>query len=95
MDYYREPVAFGRGCGMCHNKALDNGDEIPPGGRRAIFPDGVNPNHFGNTSHHVRGDVQSSDCLVCHDMSEHQQGCVRLIDPDDGAIYVYEQATPD
>ncbi|MHC4092310.1 MAG: hypothetical protein ACYSVY_18905 [Planctomycetota bacterium] len=74
---------MGGSCVDCHNQIQDNGDGIPPGGRRAVVPDGTNPNDFGNTSHHVEGEVDNGDCLVCHDLSLHQQGRVRLRDPDD------------
>lgn len=86
----------GGDCTTCHSQPQDNGDGIPLGGRRAVVSDGVNPNDFGNTSHHYDGEIGASDCLVCHEMSEHQQGRVRLKDPDNGAIvYDHDVATAD
>ncbi|MCP4590388.1 MAG: hypothetical protein GY842_06575, partial [bacterium] len=94
VDYYRTPITLGTGCGLCHGQTVDNGDGVPPGGRRAVIPHDANSNDFGNTSHHIRGEVQASDCIVCHDMSQHQQGHVRLLDPDDaGVVYDYDTIT--
>lgn len=65
-------------CVDCHSVAQDNGDNVPPGGRRAVVGE------FGLSSHHVMTDpIDSADCLACHDLSEHQQGYVRLLDVDD------------
>ena len=38
---------------------------------------------FGRSSHHVQGSVTDTDCVVCHEMTQHQAGVVRLQDPDD------------
>lgn len=87
---------IGGTCVGCHAQAWDNGDNVPPGGRRAVIPDGSNPADFGNVSHHVQGPVRDQDCTVCHHMSRHQRGHVRLKDPDDdNIIYTYDEATPD
>jgi hypothetical protein len=64
----------GGDCLSCHSAPQDNGDSIPPDGRRAILDD------FGRISHHVSGGVQQDDCLVCHELSQHQQGRVRLVE---------------
>ncbi len=69
-------------CVGCHQFALDNGDGVPQGGRRAVVPD------FSRTSHHIQGQVTDDDCKVCHDMSQHQQGQVRLKNVDTGAVIV-------
>ncbi len=38
---------------------------------------------FAMASHHIQGaDVTASDCIVCHDTSQHQQGRVRLWNVD-------------
>ena len=66
------------GCTTCHAVAQDNGDGVPVGGRRAVVPD------FENNSHHVQGTVSDIDCVACHEMTQHQQGQVRLRDPDTG-----------
>ncbi len=68
------------GCSSCHATPQDNGDNIPPGGRRAVIPD------FENNSHHVQGTVTDVDCVACHEMTQHQQGQVRLKDADTGAV---------
>jgi hypothetical protein len=44
---------------------------------------------YQKTSHHVRGDIQISDCKVCHDLSAHSQGVVKLKNQDDSNI-VYD-----
>ncbi len=65
-------------CSDCHNTVQDNGDDIPPGGRRAVIGE------FGFASHHLQGaSIEDADCTVCHEMSQHQQGQVRLKDADD------------
>lgn len=52
---------------------------------------------FVKTSHHVNntdGTVESADCLVCHDLSKHTQGTVRLKDADTEAVYSFESQNP-
>ncbi|MFQ5771109.1 MAG: cytochrome c3 family protein, partial [bacterium] len=71
-------------CKDCHDKPQDNSDNIPPGGRRAIVAE------FGQSSHHLHnGSLDKADCRVCHEMTQHMQGRVRLLDRDNSAI-VYE-----
>ena len=51
---------------------------MPPGGRRAVVGE------FALASHHLQGaSLEDADCTVCHDMSQHQQGYVRLKNVDD------------
>lgn len=65
-------------CMNCHASAQDNGDGVPVGGRPAVTAD------FAGVSHHLPGDgLLSADCLVCHEMTQHMQGRVRLLDVDD------------
>ncbi len=73
-----------KSCDECHDQPQDNGDGIPSGGRRAILAE------FGETSHHLHSSsLNVDDCRVCHDMSQHMQGKVRLINPDNSnEIYV-------
>ncbi|UCC28730.1 MAG: hypothetical protein JSU86_11070, partial [Phycisphaerales bacterium] len=92
VDYYREPLAIAAPSLSRRGTPVNNGDGLPPGGRRAVAASAGNPSDFGNTSHHVRGQIQGSDCVVCHEMSEHQKGHVRLKDPDDNLI-VYDHDT--
>ncbi len=68
------------GCTNCHAVPQDNGDGVPVGGRRAVVPD------FENNSHHVQGTVGDIDCVACHEMTQHQQGQVRLKNADTGAV---------
>jgi predicted CxxxxCH...CXXCH cytochrome family protein len=76
------------GCLICHEVPQDNGDGVPVGGRRAVVGE------FSATSHHVRTEVEESDCVVCHDVSEHQGGHVRLLDPDDRrTVYDFDAIT--
>ena len=71
-------------CNVCHDKPQDNGDNIPPGGRRAVIAE------LGATSHHLHGSsLDTDDCRVCHEMSKHMDGRVRLLDRDNPQI-VYE-----
>lgn len=64
-------------CFACHNVAQDNGDNTPAGGRRAVTAE------FSMASHHGAGaDTTAADCVVCHDMTQHMQGRVRLLDVD-------------
>ena len=64
-------------CTGCHTVAQDNGDDVPLTGRRAVVAE------FSLASHHVTGEMTDADCQVCHDMSAHMQGSVRLLDADD------------
>ena len=63
-------------CTGCHAVARDNDDGIPAAGRRAVVGE------FAAASHHVGSDVTDDDCQVCHEMSLHQQGAVRLWNVD-------------
>ncbi len=63
-------LAGGTFCTGCHDTAQ--------GQRRPIVDE------FGLASHHVQGRaVTDEDCVVCHEMSEHQHGRVRLKNVDD------------
>lgn len=72
------------GCTGCHNQPQDNGDNVPPGGRRAIVGE------FARRSHHVQvtpaDSIPDADCLTCHNLDQHQQGQVRLLNVDDASI---------
>jgi predicted CxxxxCH...CXXCH cytochrome family protein len=78
-------------CAACHNG--------PIGSRRQIFGAngdfGTNPN---NISHHVTAgpgvDPLSDQCIVCHEMSMHMGGAVRLKNADNGAAIAYDPASP-
>jgi predicted CXXCH cytochrome family protein len=74
------------GCTGCHATPQDNGDGFPAGGRRAVVGE------FAETTHHVQGVLQDSDCQTCHDMTTHMNGFVELINPDDGGIIFSELA---
>jgi predicted CXXCH cytochrome family protein len=68
----------GGSCQDCHSNPQDNGDSVPVGVRRPVVSE------FGLSSHHLQGaSLDDADCVVCHDMSQHQQGNVRLKHPDD------------
>jgi mono/diheme cytochrome c family protein len=72
---------------------------MPQGERRQIADDGGD---FDKTSHHVIGDVNSTDCIVCHDLTYHLDGDpgtipapqVYLKDPDGGDSIIYD-GTPE
>jgi len=83
VDYYRVPLDIAIGCTSCHRSAQDNGDAVPPGGRRAVvgeFPVGDAHAHYG-------ANLDNDACLVCHSPGTHADGYVELIDPDDGSLY--------
>jgi subtilisin family serine protease len=74
----------GGSCLGCHATAQDNNDGKPVGGRRAIVSASGD---FVRTSHHVTNGtttqvVKDSDCIICHDQSQHMSGFVRLNDVD-------------
>jgi DNA-binding beta-propeller fold protein YncE len=76
-------MATGGSCTDCHANPQDNGDNVPPGGRRAVvgeFPASNAHAHYGTQ---LGGDA----CLVCHAQTTHMDGYVDLIDPDSGSIY--------
>ncbi|MCP4251157.1 MAG: hypothetical protein GY778_29315 [bacterium] len=82
LEYYREPISFASGCGMCHSRAVDNGDGLPAGGRRGVvgeFPVGDAHAHYGGS------ELTDAACTVCHDQATHMDGYVDLFDPDGGA----------
>ncbi len=82
----------GGGCIDCHGVPQDNGDGVPPGGRRAVageFPADDPHAHFGL-------ELDDEGCQVCHSLDTHMDGYVELRDPDDGSIYrfVYPDDLP-
>jgi hypothetical protein len=73
----------GGDCTDCHAVPQDNGDGVPPAGRRAVvgeFPVGDAHAHYG-------AELTGDACTVCHSLGTHMDGYVELIDPDDGFIY--------
>ena len=78
-------------CALCHTS--------PIGQRRAVMGAGGD---FGANasirSHHVTNgpgsDPVADQCLVCHEMSFHMSGTVRLKNADTGSAIVYAAATP-
>ncbi|MFH1747895.1 MAG: cytochrome c3 family protein [Planctomycetota bacterium] len=79
------PHYEGADCTTCHPH---ESGFIPTGGTSCVAchsaPQGTRPavvNADGSGGHHLADDVLSdSDCLVCHELSAHQQGDVRLWD---------------
>ncbi|HEX9137347.1 MAG TPA: hypothetical protein VF905_10450 [Nitrospirota bacterium] len=78
-------------CAICHINAI--------GTRRQIM--GTNGDFGANsniTSHHVtRGpgsDPLTDQCLVCHEMSMHMGGTVRVKDADTGTAIAYDPGSP-
>ncbi len=83
-------------CNYCHAEFVDNGDNVPAGGRRAVkgeFPVADPHAHYGAV-------LDSASCQVCHDhpdhatataseRAEHSNGTVNLLDPDGGAGYAF------
>ena len=75
----------GGSCIDCHAAPQDNGDGVPPGGRRAVvgeFPVGDPHAHYG-------AELDNDACTVCHYMSAHMSGTVNLIDADTEALYSF------
>jgi len=76
---HSSPVVWGGPpleCLDCHDTAIQ--------GRRNVDTD------FTLTSHHVAaGPPSRSQCLICHDHSQHTQGSVRLVNADTGFVYTY------
>lgn len=77
---------FMASCRACHSSTQDLNQGSP---RRKIV--GATGGDFTRTSHHVSGSdaVTDGDCVVCHEMSRHTLGKVRLLDVDTPAT-VYE-----
>ena len=81
-------MPVGGSCTSCHATAQDNGDGLPVGGRRAVVDE------FGYASHHVLGQVQDSDCQLCHaETTSHADGYLQLADADNPAT-VYSETMP-
>jgi predicted CXXCH cytochrome family protein len=70
---------FMTGCRACHNTIQDRGAGTP---RRQIV--GATGGDFTRASHHVSGNdlVTDTDCLICHEMTQHKLGQVRLFNQD-------------
>ncbi len=82
------PAGGGGDCTGCHSGPQDNGDGVPPGGRRAVvseFPTGDEGLHA-----HYGAELGSDDCVICHSQDTHMDGYVDLIDPDDGSMYRFK-----
>ncbi len=69
-------IASTDSCIGCHGQAQ--------GQRRQITGPGGD---FSQRSSHIAGTVDDEDCLVCHEMSQHQKGEVRLKDVDTGGVW--------
>ncbi len=79
---HRHERGFIARCADCHAVAVDDGNGIPPGGRRAVlpeFPAAPARGHMGGIA------VDDPDCKVCHGLSTHGSGTVELLDADGGA----------
>ncbi|MFQ5436317.1 MAG: hypothetical protein ACE5FD_15735, partial [Anaerolineae bacterium] len=70
-------------CIGCHTLPQDDGDGLPAGGRRPVVDE------FGNTSHHIQGAAQNSDCRACHrenyGAANHMNDVVQVRHADTGA----------
>jgi len=76
-------------CSRCHTD--------PWGSRRAVIGDqGDFAANSSISSHHVAGgsDPANTQCLVCHDISQHMGGVVRLINADTSAVIPYDSSNP-
>jgi hypothetical protein len=64
-------------CLDCHATARDDGNNVPPGGRRGLASEIP-----ATTAHSHLGPNPNASCAVCHDQSTHGDGYVDLRDPD-------------
>lgn len=88
-DAPEQAFAPAGGCVDCHAGPQNNGDNVPPGGRRAAvaeFP-------LSNAHAHYGSDLNDDACIVCHSTATHMNGTVELIDPDSGALYSFIQSS--
>jgi predicted CXXCH cytochrome family protein len=76
-------MATGGSCTACHS--------VPIGTRRQIVAAGGD---FALASHHVNGAVQDSDCVACHDVTNHMDGDVELYNAEDPATIITLLADP-
>ncbi|MBL1218913.1 MAG: hypothetical protein D8M59_15645 [Planctomycetes bacterium] len=66
---------FPKTCIDCHS--------VQQGNRRPVIDE------FGLASHHLSTDpLRIKDCVVCHDLSAHREGNVRLNNVDTGQVYM-------
>jgi predicted CXXCH cytochrome family protein len=85
---HKHANAFRSSCLDCHNTTQGTRRQIVDNTGNGLGTGG----DFKRTSHHVTGSVpKESDCILCHDMSAHKAGTVRLKD-DLGTIYSYNPA---
>jgi len=85
LDWYAAAPA----CSACHS--------FPQGSRRPVT--GTSGDFASNpsiSSHHISGasDPTPEQCQVCHEMSQHMSGTVRLKEADTGAAIVYSASSP-
>jgi cysteine-rich repeat protein len=77
-------------CLPCHTTVRVDLDGVPPNGRRAVgleLPQGTVHGHLSQDP------PSSQDCLVCHATTNHQTGTVELLDPDDGQVVSFVNAS--
>ncbi|NTW58114.1 MAG: hypothetical protein HGB21_01835 [Nitrospirae bacterium] len=86
LDWYGTGVS---GCAACHFAQM--GSRRPVLGANGDF--GANP---AMLSHHVSGtaDPTPAQCQVCHEMTQHMGGTVRLKQADTGAAIAYNPTSP-
>jgi hypothetical protein len=80
-------------CTSCHKSAMGSRRQVVDGNGDGTGTGG----DFKKSSHHVypsSGTVTSSDCVVCHDITYHSSGVVRLKNIDTGEVYSYNPANP-
>jgi hypothetical protein len=78
-------------CLSCHDQIQDNLDSIPLNGRRAVageFPSGATHAHFADPA-----GLTNTDCLACHNLTDHTDGTVKLSDADTGSLYEFQVAS--
>jgi predicted CXXCH cytochrome family protein len=87
-DCHKHANSFRASCFDCHNTTQGTRRQIVDNTGNGLGTGG----DFKRTSHHVTGSVpKESDCILCHDMTAHKGGTVRLKD-DLGTVYSYNPA---
>lgn len=93
LDWYSTNTWAMPACGTCHAAALN-------GLRQVMGAGGDFGANAGAVSHHVSdvidplSDPSANQCRVCHNLSQHMGGIVRLRNADSGSIITYDSSTP-
>lgn len=93
MTFMEDPLAYSGDpvpCLVCHDEAQSD--------RRAIFgSSGDFGQNFTRATHHIAGfsDPTEAQCQVCHEVTEHMAGTIRLRHADTDEVIVFDSAAPE